>query len=128
MLSILIPSRSEPYLQKTIEDIKEHAETNPEILWEEDTNMGQRALTNKLARMAKGEYLMKIDAHCSFSQGFDRIMLEDMNENDLLAIDLRDLDVDTWQMKPTPLTSQVVFDTNFDLKSAPERPGLIVET
>ena len=55
-------------------------------------------------------------------------MLEDMNENDLLAIDIRDLDVDNWKMKGIPLTSQVVFDSNFELKSAPEKPGLITET
>jgi len=128
-LSILIPARDEEYLEQTVDDIFKHAETDPEILWEEDLQpIGQRALTNKLAQRATGDFLMKIDAHCSFSQGFDRIMLEDANENDLLAIDLRDLDVENWRMKPEPLTSQVVFDTNFELKSAPEKPGLIAET
>src|SRR3990167_10013965 len=93
--------------------------------------IGQRAMTNKLANLAKSDYLLKIDAHCSFSQGFDKAMLEDVedaSENDLLAIDLRDLDVENWRIKPEPLTSQVVFDTDFELKSAPEKPGLIVET
>src|SRR3990167_671067 len=128
-LSILIPARDEEYLEQTVDDIFKHAETDPEILWEEDLQpIGQRALTNKLAQRATGDFLMKIDAHCSFSQGFDRIMLEDANENDLLAIDLRDLDVENWTMNPEPLTSQVVFDTDFELKSAPEKPGLIAET
>ena len=147
-LSILIPSRSEPYLQQTIEDIFEHSEADTEILIALDncenspalvspglmpvtivsTKLGQRGATNALAKLAKGEYLLKIDAHCSFTQGFDRIMLEDANENDLLAIDLRDLDVKTWQMKPEPLTSQVVFNNNYELVSAPEKPGLIAET
>ena len=127
-LSILIPSRSEPYLQQTIEDIKAHAETDPEILWEEDIEpIGQRALCNRLASKAIGQYLLKIDAHCSFTQGFDRIMLEDI-EDDLLAIDLRELDVDTWKMNPKPLASQIVFNSNFDLISAPERPELVPET
>ena len=89
---------------------------------------GQREATNQGARISEAKYLLKIDAHCSFSQGFDRIMLEDMNEEDLLAIDVRDLDVEKWEMKPTPLTSQVVFDTNLDLKSAPEKAGLVEET
>jgi len=149
-ISVLIPSRSEPYLQKTIEDIFEHSEADTEVIvgmdgcyevlkgfgknspklhWTyTDKARGQRATTNELARIAKGKYLLKIDAHCSFSQGFDRIMLEDANENDLLAIDLRDLDVENWTMNPEPLTSQVVFDTDFELKSAPEKPGLIAET
>ena len=145
-LSILIPACQEPYLQKTIEDILVHSEADTEVLvgldgkdnfvppitgfklYKSDERIGQRAITNRLARLSTAPYLMKIDAHCSFSQGFDRIMLEDMNENNLLAIDIRDLDVKNWEMKPEPLTSQVVFDTDFELKSAPEKPELIAET
>src|SRR3990167_7222611 len=117
-LSILIPSRSEPYLQQTIEDIFEHREADTEVIvgldnatqkeaeklnrWYIRGNydfgnnqprrffviysqkpIGQRALVNQLAEMSAAKFLLKIDAHCSFSQGFDRIMLEDMNENDL---------------------------------------------
>ena len=146
-LSILIPARNEKYLQQTIDDIFKHSEADTEVIvgldgyYEQlkpskkrytvisaEPAIGQRAMTNRLARLSTARYLMKIDAHCSFSQGFDRIMLEDMNENDLLAIDIRDLDVDNWKMKGIPLTSQVVFDSNFELKSAPEKPGLITET
>lgn len=151
-LSILIPSRNEPYLQKTVEDILEHSEADTDIYvgydgYQELANvtklspkvhyvystqvMGQRAMTNMLAGNARlfsqADYLMKIDAHCSFSQGFDRIMLEDVG-NDLLNIDLRELDVEKWQMKPTPLCSQMVFNTNFDILAAPEKPGLVEET
>src|SRR3990167_1886523 len=153
-LSILIPARNEKYLEQTVDDIFKHAQGDIEVIvgfdgwtpsrlayWPvlnshlirhvEENPIGQRAMTNKLAELATGEFLMKIDAHCSFSQGFDKAMLEDVedaSENDLLAIDLRDLDVENWRIKPEPLTSQVVFDTDFELKSAPEKPGLIVET
>ena len=38
--------------------------------------IGQRAMTNLCAKIAKGKYLMKVDAHCSFDEGFDVKMLE----------------------------------------------------
>lgn len=66
-LSILIPARNEPYLQKTINDILEHSEVDTEIIvgidgWsvelekhervfvhERKVPIGQRAMTNELA-------------------------------------------------------------------------------
>lgn len=76
-LSLLIPARNEEFLQQTIDDIHKHAEGDVEILWEEDiVPIGQRAMTNKLARKATGDYLMKLDAHCSLSQGFDTELLK----------------------------------------------------
>lgn len=84
-LSILIPSRNEEWLQRTLQDIEENKRGNTEILWEEDTEpIGQRALTNKLARKAQGKYIMKVDAHCSFSKGFDVDMMNDMEDNRVL--------------------------------------------
>lgn len=95
-LSILIPSRNEMFLAKTIEDIVQHIEADTEVIavldgkWadppishHERVNViyvpeavGQRAATNMAARLAKGKYVMKVDAHCAFDQGFDRKMLE----------------------------------------------------
>ena len=98
-LSIIIPARNEDWLQKTIDDIFEHSEADTEVLvgldgyspfllarenlqfFYQEKAIGQRALMNELAHKAKGKYLMKCDAHVSFSQGFDRIMLEDMEED-----------------------------------------------
>ena len=97
-LSILIPSRNEMFLARTIQDILEHAETdieviavldgaraNPPVPQHEQVNViflqkpiGQRAATNMAARSSRGKYVMKVDAHCAFAQGFDRVMLEDI--------------------------------------------------
>ena len=96
-LSILIPARNEMFLARTIQDILEHAETDIEIIavmdgqWADPPvpmdkrvtiiyypeSIGQRAATNKAADISKGKYLMKVDAHCAFAQGFDRILIED---------------------------------------------------
>ena len=100
-LSILIPARNEMFLARTIQDILENSEADTEVIalldekWadppipqHERVNViyvpeavGQRAGTNIAAKLAKGKYLMKVDAHCSFDKGFDRKMLEFFKEH-----------------------------------------------
>lgn len=100
-LSILIPARNEMFLSKTIADILMHSEANTEIIavldgqWSIDPipdhprltliyhpeSIGQRAATNEAARLADSKYVMKVDAHCAFDQGFDRKLLEDMQDD-----------------------------------------------
>jgi len=95
-LSLLIPSRNEMFLKNTIEDALKNIEadteiiavldgawSNPPIPHNERVNIvylpesiGQRAATNLACRLAKGKYVMKLDGHCSFDQGFDRKMIE----------------------------------------------------
>ena len=90
-LSILIPSRNELFLARTIQDILEHIEADTEVIavldgqWADPPvedhprvtlvyhpeSVGQRAATNEAARIASGKYLMKVDAHCAFTQGFE---------------------------------------------------------
>ena len=95
-LSILIPSRNEMFLAKTIENILENIEADTEIIalldgqWalpevpqHERVNIiyvpesvGQRAGTNMACKLARGKFVMKVDAHCAFDKGFDRKMIE----------------------------------------------------
>lgn len=95
-LSILIPARNEMFLARTIQDILENIEDDTEIItvldgqWANPAipqhdrvnviylpeSIGQRAATNLACKLAKGKYVMKIDAHCSFDKGFDKKMLE----------------------------------------------------
>lgn len=111
-LSILIPSKREPWLQKTIEDIERHAVTDVEILWREDYGIGQRALTNVLCREASGDYIMKLDAHCSVGPAFDRILLEEMDSRTILAPTLLPLKGETWTVNGKKRMNQFAFDTN----------------
>lgn len=144
-LSILIPSKNEPYLHETIDDIFEHAEGDIEVLVgldgkqdysKADTpmknpekargnirfifadNIGQRAITNKLAREAKGEYLMKIDAHVSFSQGFDTALLSEIDNKTILSPLLLVLDPITWAVNGKKQMAQFRFDNNFVMQHA----------
>lgn len=95
-LSILIPARNEMFLANTVEDLIKHVEGNTEIIVVLDgqlanppvpqhdrvnvvylpKSIGQRGATNLACRLAKGKYVMKVDAHCAFDQGFDRKMIE----------------------------------------------------
>lgn len=99
-LSILIPSNSEMFLSRTIEDILANIEANTEIIATLDSNwadppivdnervnliyvpetIGQRAATNIACKLSRAKYVMKVDAHCSFDKGFDRKMLEAFKE------------------------------------------------
>lgn len=99
-LSILIPSRNEMFLKRTVEDILAHMEADTEILvgldgqWADPAledhdrvrilyypeSIGQRKMTNQLAKMSHAKYVMKVDAHCAFDQGFDRKMIEAFEE------------------------------------------------
>lgn len=115
-LSILIPARNEMFLSKTIEDILEHIEADTEIIigldggWPvppiqdhpriqliyHSSSVGQRAITNEAARLSTAPYVMKVDAHCSFDQGFDRKLLEDMQPDWTMVPVLRNLHAFDW--------------------------------
>ena len=129
MISVIIPSLNEPYLEKTVADIQQHAVGEIEILVGDDAveKLGQRALMNKLARQAKGEYIMKCDAHCSFGPGFDKIMLEDMDDKTIMAPFLLPLDGETWTLSNNRHSS-FVFDTNLVMHHAPNNDELVNET
>jgi len=104
------------FLNHTIEDILAHAETDVEIIavldgqWPVEPvpdrervtlvyhpeSVGQRAATNGAARLARGRYVMKCDAHCAFAQGFDRVLLEDMQDDWTMVPTMRNLHVFDW--------------------------------
>lgn len=116
-LSILIPSRNEIFLKNTIEDILKNIEDDTEIIavldgqfadppidQHERVNViyvpeaiGQRASTNLACKIAKGKYIMKIDAHCSFDKGFDRKMLEVMQDDWTMVPIMRNLWAFDWK-------------------------------
>jgi len=100
-LSVLIPARNEMFLADTVENVLANIEADTEIIVvidgmkagrpvpedgrvtvvELDQSIGQRAATNMAARHSGAKYVMKLDAHCSVGQGFDRIMMEDMQDD-----------------------------------------------
>src|SRR3990167_4612267 len=115
-LSILIPARHEIHLARTVKDILENIEGETNIIvvldgeWadpviEDDPRVtivylpkpiGQRAATNLAARLSRAKYLMKVDAHCAFDKGFDRKLMEDMQDDWTVVPIMRNLHVFDW--------------------------------
>lgn len=130
MISIIIPSKNEPYLDKTVEYIHKNAHGVVEVLVGDDgkEGIGQRAMMNKLARQAKYPWIMKIDAHCSMGIGFDTIMLEDMRDNWIMAPLLMPLEAETWTINHHKKMSGYVFDSQLVMHHAPNTDQMLQET
>jgi cephalosporin hydroxylase len=120
MLSVLIAARNEIYLEKTIRDVLSNAEGEIEIIVELDgylpdpqivvnddrvifvhhkESIGQRQCINHAAKMAKGKYIMKLDAHCAMDKGFDVKLSADCEPSWTVIPRMYNLDVETWQPK-----------------------------
>jgi glycosyltransferase involved in cell wall biosynthesis len=115
MISILIPSRNEIFLTKTIKDVLAKAEGEIEVVVNLDENipdeiiddkrvsyihprrpMGMRWGINACVARSSGDYLMKIDGHCMFEQGFDKVLLADMQDNWIVIPRRHSLDAENW--------------------------------
>ena len=119
MLSIIIPSRSPWFLQKTCDDLIAKAEGEIEIIivldgiWPDPPikdnpkiriihhgmqhdSFGMRESINRGMSLARGKYVMKIDEHCMMSQGYD-VQLAANCEEDWVVIPRRKrLDAENW--------------------------------
>jgi len=105
-LSIIIPARTEKFLNRTIEDILEKATGKIEVLVVLDgyDNVKYEPVVDKRVKyirlpnpynherhkrqainvgvsISRGEYVMWIDAHCVLAKGFDEVMARDCEDN-----------------------------------------------
>lgn len=124
LLSVIIPSRNEEaYLANTVRNVLLNAEEDIEILvildgwlpekeirvecrdgqsvvWiHNEEAIGQRHGINQAARQAKGKYMMKLDAHCAVSPGFDKELKKYCEPKDTVIPRMYNLNVETWQPK-----------------------------
>lgn len=115
-LSVLIPARNEMFLKATIDNVLAHMEADSEIIvvldgaWAEpcipdhervhlvyhSKSIGQRAATNEAARLARGQYVLKLDAHCAVDQGFDRKLIADYQPGETVIPRMYNLHVFDW--------------------------------
>lgn len=116
MVSIIVPVYKEPHLNKTIDSLLANAENEVEILAVLDgdipqepvrddprvriitleKNLGMRGALNAGITNAKGEFVMKVDAHCAFCPGYDKVLTEDCAENWLMVPTRYSLDEAAW--------------------------------
>ena len=121
MLSVIIPSRYERWLDKTIPDILSKAEGEIEIIvvldgyWPNplpstdkrvrylhqgmiQDNHGLRDAVNAGVAISRGEYIMKIDGHCMVDQGFDTKLIADCEDDWVVVPRRHRLDADEWKL------------------------------
>jgi glycosyltransferase involved in cell wall biosynthesis len=115
-VSVIVPSRNERFLPQTVADVFAHAHGDIEIIvvldgyWpapilpddprliliHRGVSQGMRAAINSAAAIAKGEYLLKTDAHCMFAEGFDEILKADCQDNWVVIPRRKRLDAENW--------------------------------
>jgi glycosyltransferase involved in cell wall biosynthesis len=118
-VSVLIPSRTERFLVPTVESLLQRAKGDIEVAvaldgyWPdpplpEDPRViavhrgaprGMRAGLNAAFAASSGEFVMKLDAHCLLSEGFDLELKKHCGETDVLVPRRYALDPDTWDRR-----------------------------
>lgn len=121
MVSVIIPSRSDQYLQKTVDDLLAKAKGEIEVIvvcdgrWpdpmlkqeknvivihsgEIHDNRGMRDAINTGMRLAKGEYVMKCDEHTMWDEGWDEKLKADCGDTDVVVPRRYRLDAEKWEI------------------------------
>jgi len=112
--SVIIPSRREKFLDKTILDIQKKFKRSYEIIvvldgeWAEPVNgvhyiynkvaKGMRTAINQAVAVAKGTYIMKLDAHCMLDAGIDEKLIAVHQNNWIQAPRRKRFDPVKWEL------------------------------
>jgi cephalosporin hydroxylase len=119
VITVIIPAREEIYLQQTIDNVLANAKGEIEIIaicdgyWpnppiKDDPRVrlihnteprGQRHSINDAAKLAQGDYVMKLDAHCAVGEGFDTILIRDYEPDQTVVPTMYNLDIETFTPK-----------------------------
>jgi glycosyltransferase involved in cell wall biosynthesis len=121
MLSVIIPSYKDQYLNQTVNSILENAGVEVEVIvvldgyWRDDIindprvkyvhlgrNRGMRGAINAGVCIAQGEYLMRADEHCLFAKDFAKIVLETIQPNWIVCMKRFYLDPVKWEVMNLP--------------------------
>jgi hypothetical protein len=144
-LSIVIPSRDERFLIPTIDDIFRNARGEVEVVavidsnlwpegWKEVTERhanlhtvhhgsprGMRAAINSGVASATSrgaDYVMKLDGHCSLSEGFDVVLLSEIDDDWVVVPRRGRLDPENWCATETHKP-----DIDYHYLSFPDNPS-----
>lgn len=140
-VSIVLPSRNEQFLVRTVEDLLAKCRGDIEIIpvldgyWPnpplpEDPRVvplhrgiaqGMRQGINAACRIASGEWLMKLDAHCSVAPGIDETLKAQCDRDWIVVPRRYPLDGETWAFE-TRADQKYPIDYHF-LSYPYERPG-----
>ena len=116
MLSVIIPSKTEKFLDHTIKDVLKNATGDIEVIPVLDgydteeikddrvryirlpsaRNTQKRQGINKAVETARGEHIMSLDAHCMVAEGFDEQLARDHKPNWVQVPRRHRLDAENW--------------------------------
>lgn len=122
-LSVIIPSRNEKFLQKTILDVLQNSRGQIEIIavldgyeppqeelvldervkylrLPETTYLKKRHAINAAVQIAEGKYVMALDGHCLVAPGFDLVLERDYEEGTIEFLRRHRLDPIVWDLQP----------------------------
>jgi glycosyltransferase involved in cell wall biosynthesis len=123
LVSVIIPSRNDRYLARTIEsvcsstqhDIEliivldgptdyplfEHAvKTHRIVVISNSEPQGVRPAINQAVERSKGDYILKLDGHCIVGAGFAEILSQDCEDDWVVVARRFTLDIETMQRTP----------------------------
>jgi len=138
LLSIVIPSRKEKYIQQTINELLSKARGDVEIIavleeyWPQPAIVqdprvtlihhgvakGMRQSINEAVSLAKGEYIMKIDAHCMVADGYDEVLKADCQDDWVVIPRRKRLDAENWCIQDVGKR-----DVDYEYLSFPDNPA-----
>lgn len=119
MISVVIPSRNERFLQQTIDDVLAKAKGTIEVIvilegyWPTPplkndprvklihfgTPHGMRAAINAGVALAQGKYILKMDGHCMVEEGFDLTLIKNIEPNWVVVPRRKRLDAENWSIQ-----------------------------
>lgn len=119
-LSVVIPSWKDPYHEKTVKSLLDNSELGEKLeiisvfdgywpSWEmiEDPrrrivhlgkNRGMRGAINAGVRVARGEFFMRLDEHCTFAKGYDKSLTDACKPNQIMTATRYFLDPIKWEV------------------------------
>lgn len=121
-LSVVIPSYKDPLLHKTIDSLLANSELGDQLeiipvldgYWPETPiiqdprvrvvhlggNRGMRGAINAGVAVSRGEFFMRLDEHCAFGQGYDKILTDSCQPNQIMTARRYFLDPVKWEVMP----------------------------
>lgn len=138
-LTVIIPSRNEIFLQKTIQELLTKSKEDIEIIaildgyWPPSNEIvndprvnylhrgvshGMRNGINSGVAIAKGKYIMKIDGHCMVDEGFDVKLKADCEPNWVVIPRRKRLDAENWCIQDVGKP-----DIDYEYLSFPDNPS-----
>jgi len=127
-VSVVLPSRGEQFLAPTVADALTKAAGDVEVIavldgyWPDPplpqdkrliqvhhgAAQGMRAAINAGVAVARGDFIMKLDAHCMVAEGYDEVLKADCEDNWVVVPRRYALDPEDWSKRrgQTPIDYQ----------------------